>query len=84
MYWRVLATGILIAIASVFMYEYIADLINWHFFDGNVRWSSADSIEAGPIKVVIDSATDWITVFKMVFTVLGTYLGIRVINKYIK
>ena len=84
MYWRGFATGILIAVVSTFMYEYAVDLINWHFFDSNVSISSADSIEAGPIKVVIDSATDWITVYKMIFTVLTTYLGIKVINRYIK
>ena len=84
MYWRRFANGLLIAFASIFMYEHATELINWHFFDGNVRWSNADSIEAGPIKVVIDQTTDWITVFKMVFTVLSTYLGIRLINRYIK
>ena len=42
------------------------------------------SMEAGPIKVVIDEATPWESLAKLVSTILATYLGIKVINKYIK
>jgi hypothetical protein len=42
------------------------------------------SMEAGPIKVVIDEATPWESIAKLVSTILFTYLGIRVINKYVK
>ena len=42
------------------------------------------SMEAGPIKVVIDEATPWESLAKLVSTILVTYLGIKVINKYVK
>lgn len=44
----------------------------------------AIGIEAGPIKVNISEATEWSSVAKALVTLLGTYLGIKVINKYIK
>ena len=34
------------------------------------------------IKVVVDDETDWSTTFQVLVIVLGTYGGIRVINKY--
>ena len=42
------------------------------------------SMEAGPIKVVIDEATPWESLAKLVSTILATYSGIKVINKYVK
>lgn len=41
-------------------------------------------VEAGPLKVVITNETPWSSVAKLLVTVLGTFLGIRLINKYIK
>lgn len=42
------------------------------------------SVEAGTVKVVISEETPWISIAKMLTTVLGTYLGIKLINKYVK
>ena len=42
------------------------------------------SMEAGPIKVVIDEATPWESLAKLVSTILATFLGIKVINKFVK
>lgn len=36
------------------------------------------------IKVVIDEDTDWTPVFQVLVILLGTYGGIKVINKYTK
>lgn len=41
-------------------------------------------VEAGPVNVVVDNDTSWIAILKAMVTILGTYLGIRVINKYVK
>lgn len=41
-------------------------------------------IEAGPLKVSIGESTPWESVVKLISTVLITYLGIKVINKYVK
>lgn len=36
------------------------------------------------IKVVIDEDTDWTPVFQVLVILLGTYGGIKLINKYTK
>ena len=36
------------------------------------------------IKVIIDEDTDWTPVFQVLVILLGTYGGIKVINKYTK
>jgi carbon starvation protein CstA len=41
-------------------------------------------MEAGPIKVNINESTPWESIVKMMSTVLGTYLGFKIINKYVK
>lgn len=41
-------------------------------------------VEAGPLKVVITEATPWSSIIKLLVTVLGTFLGIKLINKYVK
>ena len=41
-------------------------------------------VEAGPLKVVIDDNTPWELIIKAITTILSTYLGIKVINKYVK
>jgi len=41
-------------------------------------------MEAGPIKINISEETPWLSIVKLLTTVLGTYLGIKVINKYVK
>ena len=83
MYRRGLFTGFIISLAIYFLSQYAWDLFVYY-----AQWfilpKTTDSIEAGPIKITLSNATDWTTVFKMMFTVLGTYAGIKVINKYIK
>lgn len=41
-------------------------------------------VEAGPVKVIITEETPWSSIAKLLVTILGTFLGIRLINKYIK
>lgn len=41
-------------------------------------------VEAGPLKVVITEATPWSSIVKLLVTILGTFLGIKLINKYVK
>lgn len=42
------------------------------------------SVEAGTVKVVLSQDTPWMSIAKMLTVVLGTYLGIKLINKYVK
>ena len=44
----------------------------------------AEVSPANGIKVVIDEDTDWTPVFQVLVILLGTYGGIKAINKYIK
>lgn len=37
-------------------------------------------IDAGLVKVVMSNESSWMAIMKIMFTVLGTYLGIRLIN----
>jgi hypothetical protein len=41
-------------------------------------------IEAGPVKVSVDENTSWMAIAKALVTILSTYLGIKLINKYVK
>ena len=84
MYRRGLFTGFVLAIAVYLLSHYAWDLFLYYVDLFLVSPKSTDSIEAGPIKLTLSNATDWMTVFKMMFTVLGTYAGIKVINKVIK
>lgn len=79
MYRRGFATGILICIAAMFLYDYCIDLI--FYYMKLFGPATTDSIKAGPIEIDMSNATEWTTVAKMVVTVLVTYTGIRVINK---
>ena len=83
MYRRGLFTGIFISICGYIFLQYSWDLL-MYYAEWFVLPKTTDSIEAGPIKITLSNATDWTTVFKMMFTILGTYAGIKVINKYIK
>ena len=82
-YRKGLITGILLSIAGYILLQYSWDLVVYY-----AQWfvvhKTTDSIEAGPIKITLSNATEWMTVFKMMFTVLGTYAGIKIINKVIK
>jgi hypothetical protein len=35
------------------------------------------------VEVVVDNETDWATIAKLISTVLATYLGVKIINKYV-
>ena len=64
------------------LYEYSLDLVRYYKF--LFARPMAIGLEAGPVKITMDNATDWSTVFKMLVTALGTYAGTKAINKYIK
>ena len=42
------------------------------------------SIDAGFMKVIISEDTSWITIAKLISTIIVTYLGLKLINKYVK
>lgn len=41
-------------------------------------------VEAGPAKVIITEETPWSSIAKLLVTIWGTFLGMCLINKYIK
>jgi len=81
LYWRGFITGLLVYFMAGIIVNCFYEL--YYFY---LQWGVAttDSIEAGPVKLTLSNATDWMTIFKMMFTVLGTYAGIKIINKVIK
>jgi len=81
LYWRGFVAGLLVYFMSSIIVNCFYELYYYY-----LQWGVAktDSIEAGPIKLTLSNATDWMTIFKMMFTTLGTYAGIKIINKVIK
>ena len=77
---------LLILISGYFVYQFAADAYEHTtmYMRYLTNRPTAIGITAGPIKVDISEATEWSSVFKALVTLLGTYLGIKVINKYIK
>ena len=75
-YWRGFITGILIFFVAGILYEYSIDLLYYY--------TKLFEAVKGPIKITLSNATEWSTVFKMMTTILGTYLGVKIINKVIK
>ena len=80
--FRKILIGLLIFVSLCLLRGYVLDLIRYYEFLHAVP--VAIGVEAGPVKVTLDNATDWPTVFKMLVTVLGTYAGLKIINKYIR
>ena len=81
LYWRGFVTGLLVYFMAGIIVNCFYELYYYY-----LQWGAAttDSIEAGPIKITLSNVTDWMTVFKMMFATLGTYAGIKIINKVIK
>lgn len=42
------------------------------------------SLEVPGVKVSIDEGTSWTTIAQTIVAVLGSYFGVKLINKYIK
>ena len=82
MYQKRIFIGILFLICAYLLYGYSLDLIS--YYQGLFAVPMAIGVEVGPVKITLDNATEWSTVFKMLLTALGTYAGIKVIDKYIK
>ena len=78
---------LLILISSYFMIKYSINLYEMFFIPKEVVLAPPPppiGIEAGPIKVNINDSTPWESIIKLISTILVTYLGIKVINKYVK
>lgn len=77
--------ALLIAIAALILFR-----IGVSYYESHMMVLSAPpppppiGIEAGPIKVVVDEQTSWMAITKALVTILSTYLGIKLINKYVK
>ena len=82
MYRKRIFICILILFSVYLLYGYSLDLV--HYYEVLYAVPLAIGVEVGPIKVTLDNVTEWSTIFKMLVTVLGTYAGTKVINKYIK
>ena len=87
--------GLVIIVAAYLVISYGMDVYD-HYFMRKLMIEAPKAVglppppppmmgmEAGPIKVNISEETPWSSIAKLLATVLGTYLGIKVINKYVK
>lgn len=86
-------TLLLLALSTYLIIKYGVDLYD-HYHMRKLMMNATKAVamppppmmgmEAGPIKVNISEETPWSSIAKLLSTVLGTYLGIKVINKYVK
>ena len=82
---RKVLIALLIAVAAYILYKIGAGYFASHVTALGVPPPPPPlGIEAGPIKVVVDEETSWMAIAKALVTVLSTYLGIKLINKYVK
>jgi hypothetical protein len=79
---RICIAIILVAAGSL-LYEYVYNAYSYYQAMTHMV-PLAIGIEAGPVKVSLTDATDWDSVFKALVTVIGTYLGIKLVNKYVR
>lgn len=84
---RRFAILILLLISIVAIYIFSLPIIDYFLMPKPLMMPAPPpviGVEAGPLKVVITDETPWSSIAKLLVTVLGTFLGIRLINKYIK
>ena len=74
---------------SFLVYEYANQLyMDWYYHEimKNAVEKQA-SLSVSPtegVTVIIEDETDWKTIAKLVTALLSTYLGVKVINKFVK
>ena len=71
------------------VYEYANELyMDWYYHEIIKNQVELDaSISVSPndgVTVVIENETDWKTIAKLITTLLSTYLGVKIINKFVK
>jgi len=76
--------ALLIAIAALILFRIGAGYFESHMMALSAPPPPPIDVEAGPIKVVVDEQTSWMAITKALVTILSTYLGIKLINKYVK
>lgn len=79
---KILTAGVFV-IGAYLCVDYAMDLYRYYHMM-LMPAPKAIGLEAGPVKAVIDPDTPWEGIAKLIVTVVGTYLGIRLVNKYIK
>lgn len=79
----IISIYLLAAISIVF---YSSEIYSHYFLTKLVAAPPPPSIggEVGPVKFYINEDTPWQSIAKLMVVILGTHLGIKTINKYIK
>lgn len=70
-------------LVCIFGYEVLSMFVLDRFASAPLPPPPTISLSAGGVEVVIDESTTWHSIAKLIATVLGTYLGVKVINKYV-
>ena len=79
---KLLLISVILLLSAYMLSGYWNDAV--HYYYARHAVPVAIGIEAGPVKVSLTDSTDWDSVFKALVTVIGTYLGIRLVNKYVR
>lgn len=74
---------------SFMVYEYAKQLyMDWYYYElmkSKVELDASISVSPNEgVTVIIENETDWITIAKLITTLLSTYLGVKVINKFVQ
>ena len=74
---------------SFMVYEYANQLyMDWYYYElmkSKVELDASISVSPNEgVTVIIENETDWITIAKLITTLLSTYLGVKVINKFVQ
>lgn len=80
---------LVLIISTLLIVEFSIPVIEYYFFPKMLLSMPAPpppviGVEVGPVKVIITEETPWSSIAKLLVTILGTFLGIRLINKYIR
>ena len=70
---------ILVILAAIYVY----DCAMYYYFIKAMP-KAAIMIEGAGVKVEVTNNDDWMTIAKAMAAILGTYLGFKIINKYVK
>ncbi len=73
---------VVLVIGLFYTKEFATDLYWYYKMLSEVPLSA--TLNVGPMSATIDNDTPWEGIAKLVVSILSTYLGVRLIHKYIK
>ena len=75
-------TIVVLVIGLFYIKEFATDLYWYYRMISEVPLSA--TLNIGPMSATVDNDTPWEAIAKLVVSILSTYLGVRLIHKYVK